>query len=66
MRVLFFLFLFLTQGAGEKYGSAGPIIEKTNIPVVKSCSVVNGSCRLEQAGKTNDGGLLLARIFSNS
>jgi hypothetical protein len=66
MRILFFLFLFLSQGWGEKVSSAGPIIEKANIPVVKTCSEVNGSCPLEQAGNNSDGGLLLARLFSNS
>lgn len=66
MRILFFLFLFLTQRWGEKTSSAGPIIEKTNIPVVKSCSEINGSCPVDQASNANDGGLLLARLFSNS
>lgn len=66
MRIIFFIFLFLTQGWSEKTSSAGPVIEKSSTPVVKTCSDAKESCPLEQIENTNGDGLLLARLFANS
>ena len=66
MRIIFFIFLFLTQGWSEKTTSVAPINDKNSLPVVKTCSDAKASCPLEQTENNNGDGLLLARLFANS
>ena len=66
MRIIFFLFLFLTQGLKEKSTTCVTDIEKQTCPVAKTCTDSGRSCSVEKADPLNDGGLLLARLFSNS
>lgn len=66
MRIIFFLFLLLTQGMKEKSTTVVIEIEKQTCPVAKTCTESGGSCSVEKADQINDSGLLLARLFSNS